>query len=608
MDSLCLRAGWLVGLTLCLVLTAPVSAQVDVNQAIQETGAIFTYLLDTGTSSPFPLQVEAVEKKAGWTILGEDVKTYEFKGDAVLLNDKLVVVLRRQGLGAEVYTRTRSGLNQRAVIAPRSPSRDRTQGLKHIRIVENHPGAVEVEATFDTQGATTTKTLAVAYRLTTGQPYMQVQPSRGVGALRVQVPTQFLVVPDFFADDLVYDARKFTQARIGLPVENFYLHLTGSDRNRPTGRGIVTCIWKSNPVAAGIGQTAAAFLEGEGDNRIIEASEIACADGKTIWVAFMEHDQVWHSYVIASDEAQEDLLLKWDPPFPAKWRGNFVGTDEAAESWDFKEGRLANYEAPGFGKQVYPCWFQTDKPYVRPPNVRPARRESTPSRLLVIYPIDRSQATPLNEFCLIDIMRNTLGVGACQYVLDLEGLDSESTPAPALTMEWVEKQFKKKKETRYADEIQARLKLMVDHVRHVEDRIVQYSAFEREVRELYTKPGKGISRDAITGIDGILDNMAYSITLFEPARKTPELAEQLAEQVIGLFGKDGAYAECERIGRELRSMGDAQDRTLSKCRMAVRRLGQHCLTMQHAASGEPDTHSLLDTILDRTEQFLYEKQ
>ena len=46
----------------------------------------------------------------------------------------------------------------------------------------------------------------------------------------------------------------------------------------------------------------------------------------------------------------------------------------------------------------------------------------------------------------------------------------------------------------------------------------------------------------------------------------------LAGEVLALVGKDGAVAECERLAAQLRAIGAAQNRTLSKCRMAARRL------------------------------------
>ena len=39
----------------------------------------------------------------------------------------------------------------------------------------------------------------------------------------------------------------------------------------------------------------------------------------------------------------------------------------------------------------------------------------------MIYPVNRVNETPLEAFTVVDLVRNTLGVGPCEYILDLEG-------------------------------------------------------------------------------------------------------------------------------------------------------------------------------------------
>ena len=39
----------------------------------------------------------------------------------------------------------------------------------------------------------------------------------------------------------------------------------------------------------------------------------------------------------------------------------------------------------------------------------------------MIYPINRCRETPLEEFTVVDVVRATLGVGPCEYILDVEG-------------------------------------------------------------------------------------------------------------------------------------------------------------------------------------------
>ena len=49
-----------------------------------------------------------------------------------------------------------------------------------------------------------------------------------------------------------------------------------------------------------------------------------------------------------------------------------------------------------------------------------------PMEFVLVYPSDRKKDTPLATFTPVDIVRNTLGVGPCEYVLDREGLQGRS--------------------------------------------------------------------------------------------------------------------------------------------------------------------------------------
>jgi hypothetical protein len=200
-------------------------------------------------------------------------------------------------------------------------------------------------------------------------------------------------------------------------------------------------------------------------------------------------------------------------------------------------------------------------------------------------------------------MRSTLGVGACQYILDVEGLDAQASPTPALVMDWVERQFEKKKEAHYTDEIRNRCRLMVDNIGQTEQRVVRYKEFAVEARKLAMaeKPETPVRHDVLR----ILDDIDDAIARTAPLRSTPEAAAALAQNVVDLIGKEGAYEECSRTGKLLRTQGAAQDRALAKCRMAVRRLKQYALT---TVAEEPGTAAFLRPILVRTEDMLRGKQ
>jgi hypothetical protein len=212
---------------------------------------------------------------------------------------------------------------------------------------------------------------------------------------------------------------------------------------------------------------------------------------------------------------------------------------------------------------------------------------------LVIYPLDRSVATPLTATCPTDVMRNTLGVGPCQYILACEGLASQGDPTPNSVMGWVEKQFEQKKEKKAADDIKERLNQMAQHIADARLRIERYADFAGEMRKLLaSKP------DPFHAINDDLARFAGSGLAPE---SSPERARQLAGEVADLLGQENPAAACRHLGEQLRSIGSIQDSTLAKCRMAVRRLKQQARTV--ATSQLPEA-GLAPEVQRRAERFL----
>src|SRR5213079_795128 len=68
---------------------------------------------------------------------------------------------------------------------------------------------------------------ATRFRLKKGDHFVEVQSLTGTAPLRVECPSRFAVLPDFFADDILFDARKVPLDRVELPSENFVLHFAG---------------------------------------------------------------------------------------------------------------------------------------------------------------------------------------------------------------------------------------------------------------------------------------------------------------------------------------------------------------------------------------------
>jgi hypothetical protein len=417
---------------------------------------------------------------------------------------------------------------------------------------------------------------------------VQLSAADGTSGVRIVSPTNYLIVPDFFADDLVYDAQTVEGKSLRLPAENFYLQLTGD------GQTVITCIWGAQ------NRTAKLEMAGEGEERFISGSEVECRLGDAVWVAVAEHPNMWHSTSIAAPDASTEITTDWVPPFSAKWRGDFWGASELAVSASYAEDGPAGDLGTTAGETPRLCEVRNGSIHVRLSHeVVQAAGSGHPVRF-VTYPIDRTVSTPLDLFLLVDVMRGTLGTGPCQYILDIEGLDADSSPTPALVCEWIEKQYKKQRGRQGAQLIQDRLDAMTRHVEDAERRIAQYIEWADQVRR---QAGNGLSPIAAwaNGVERMLGDMERAERRLAPERKSPEYVKELAVRLFDLGQDENWEGRFRQISSELHVIGSAQDRTLATCRMSVRRLRQYCLTL--ADEGQPAAASVV-SILSMTEHML----
>ncbi|MEI7731918.1 MAG: hypothetical protein WCO56_20260 [Verrucomicrobiota bacterium] len=484
--------------------------------------APLTRLYDTGG--------QRRDAAATWKLVPEEQTNHTFTGDAVLVNDKLAVFFGKDALGPEVFSKTASGLQYRATLgyaagglrgggkpAGTPVLRGQTAALK---ILENTSGGVMLDASYQEGGAS-----PIRFRLTTGEAILEIRATDSAGFVEVRTQTRYVVVPDYFGDDLVYELP--VSRNLALPAENLMLNLLED------GQAMVMTVWQSRAQEAWVlaGGDAGSTKVGKSGQGGASVHRIRCLKDKSIWCAFLESPGIWQT-------VQPPLKPDWKPPFPAKWRGNRISAQGVSDSWELER-------EPG-----------------------PAQLQGAAAKPFLIYPLDRSAATPLTTVCPTDIMRNTLGVGPCQYILACEGMAAQGDPTPNSVMNWVEKQFEQKKDRKVADDIRERLEVMVRHVGEARGRIEGYAEFAGQLRKRL-----GTGADA-SGYPAILNDLDRFIAAGRAPVATSEQARQCAAAVSALIGKENSVADCKRLGAELRAIGAIQDGALARCRMAVRRLRQ----------------------------------
>lgn len=508
-----------------VILSPPALAQDDPSA---------TRLYDTKTPSDRLISEESLKQHAGWALIAEENTTHSFTGDAVMLNDKLAVVARKQGRAVEIYTSSETGIQSRAHLLGAAG-----EPLQAVKIAENNFGAVALNVSFPSA--------AYTLRITTGEGRIEILPAAGAKGVLVESLMQYVVVPDFFGDDLVYNLDAFNGR--ALPAENMCLCLLQG------GDAMMMCVWQSSQqdawlIAPTVGFKSAYSIP------LTRMLRIDAPPDRKIWLAFMESKGLWRH----APKAPE----KFQPPFPAKWRANITAGNGSAVSVN-AESQL--------------------------------KESDNPSVQAIVYPLDRVQDTPLTVVLPTDVMRNTLGVGPCQYILAVEGMAAEGDPTPNNVMEWVEKQFDDKKEKKVADDIQERLDLMVKHIAEANGRIRGYAAFAAAA-----KPKLAADPKAAAWLAIVNEMERHAQSGLVPAA-APERANKLAAGVLALIGKNNAAADCKRLAAQLRQIGTLQDHAMARCRMALRRLRQEGRT----ADGNTPANPAGAAIQKLAEQMLSEK-
>jgi len=541
-------------------------------------------LFDTGTSSSAPLAEEALSKREGWRRIPEGERTHSFKGDAVLANERLAVVLRRDARGAEAYSKAPNGWKRRALLAPLA--RNQAAKVSSVRIIENNPNAVSVDVVFSGANG---KRLILGYELKVGLPIVKTAPRAGVSGLRVGAPCRLGVLPDFFADDILLDATKLPVARAEVPSEHFFLHMAGK------GEAIIMATWDTRD------REIEVTLSGRGKERLITGSEIAYGRRGKIWVAVLEGAGIWHMRELTKKDARKVVALDWRMPYPAAWRAGFTTPEELTNSWEliaqrpdgkygFMKRRMDFFGkaektfppnrrgwSTALGSFHHPCWVdRAGKGFVQ----FATHHHFQYAGPVVIYPLDRGKRTPLDAYTVVDVMRNSLGVGPCEYILDLEGQKVANKglftcgARGRLNGIYQRKQQKQKKA-----EIEKVLTDVLIFVKAIRARVDRYVSFGHDMLDFLAEQKKAHPRLAkfINEMEQLTRVIDARFARRKSVIRTPKYAAGLTDEfrrtLIDYEGAD-ALKKCKKITSAIVRVGDSQDHLVAECRMAIKILRQ----------------------------------
>jgi hypothetical protein len=532
-------------------------------------------LFDTGTPSPAPIAPEALAKREGWVEVKQGETSHAFKGDAVLLNNVLAAAVRKGGRGAEVYSLAADGARMLATLRPIGDTL--ASPRPYVKTLKNAQGVVALE------------TVGIQFELGTGRPFVKTTAIAGTSVLRIEAPCRFAVMPDFFADDIVVDAAGLPVEKAELPSENFLLHLLGE------GDAILVSVSLDRE------KDCQVELSGQGKQRVVAASTLPYGKAGTIWVAAMADRGVWHAREVAKEDADQVLRLDWKAPFQAQWRVDWRLDDGLGDSWEMLVqkpdgtydkadwfGQSDRVGTPDWmkanrqrwttvlGSFQYPCWVDRDgQGFLQP--LKKGLKFQGPA---LLYPINRLQATPLDRFTLVDIVRETLGVGPCEYVLDVEGQRKVARgAATCATRSKLEGIYQQKLQKQKRAEVEKALDDVLAFVQLVRGRIEAYAAFGRDLVAWLEEQKKGRPElaESLTQMQALARRIDAAVErrkkAIRPAEDAVGLVAEFRTKLVDYEGPD-ALDRCKKITAALVGIGGSQDELVGECRVAVKILRQ----------------------------------
>jgi hypothetical protein len=361
------------------------------------------------------------------------------------------------------------------------------------------------------------------------------------------------------------------------------------------GNSIITAIWDKSK------RDVIVTLGGEQKARAITSVEVFYGEGGSIWLAALERKGIWAQSEITAENVKKETVLKWSVPFRAKWKGNFMRADRTMDSWEFRYNLSDAASRRHWGSYTvyyWPCWFvekPATKAMIQPPTPLPNGNYAGP---FVVYPIERTPETPLDQLTVTDLMRNSLGVGPCEYVMDMAGQTvTNKGIATCGLAEAAPRIFafgRQKEERMYLRAMLAEVQVFMQTI---QDRLNSYVDFRTDV--LQYLEAQRAARPDLADFVRRLEDQAKRIH-----DKKSDAAARVAKMATDF--EPGIMADAPRsnpldILSQVKNTGQWQDATLARCRQTVKVLRQMA-TVEMAVN--PKAADIAKELRERTHRAL----
>ena len=307
---------------------------------------------------------------------------------------------------------------------------------------------------------------------------------------------------------------------------------------------------------------------------------------------------------VGKDQAGKELKMDWTPPLPAMWRVDWQRADKLFDSWEMileqpgggflKQGMTGSPDtippdrkrwSTVLGNFSYPCWIDKAGRGRLQPIKSGALRFEGPA---IVYPLGRIAATPLEAYTVVDIVRSTLGIGPCEYVLDLEGQQSRSKGrATCSNRDTLNPIYEHKQQKAKRADVDKSLTDVMTFIRYIRERIEGYVAFSHEIAT-YLAEQKKSHPELAKELDE-LSSLAAMVDQKLAARKDKIQTPDQAQAIVDEFRRKGmddegpaAFDNCKKFTAAIVEIGSNQDELVGECRWAVKVLRQRAGLMMAA--------------------------
>jgi hypothetical protein len=298
-------------------------------------------------------------------------------------------------------------------------------------------------------------------------------------------------------------------------------------------------------------------------------------------------------------------------PFHAKWKGDFVRADHTVDSWEFfyvsgpgYGGRSPRWRWSGVvGAYDWPCWFD-GKPGELKAGIQAAAKfpNGTFAGPFVAYPINRDAETPADQLTITDLMRESLGEGPCEYIMDTAGQGESNkgvfTCAVDAMVPAIFAAGRQKEERVFLDQMLQQTQIFI---KAIGDRINGYVDFRTQLLTYLAEQKK--AKPELADFIGRLEKQANSMQKDRVDRSGPvaALVAQIKAEAISDTPRRDIWALTTEEGSGIAAHGGWQDDVVARCRNSAKIIRQ-IATIEMAIN--PKSAEVAKEVRKRTQQVL----